>query len=86
MAKLSNVGKYTLASIIIYTIVATVLECLVIYFHVSFVSNFTLDEKGKGISDADLIYHAIFLFSLIFQILLVADALHHRNTIQIVAL
>ncbi|CAG8477343.1 202_t:CDS:2 [Ambispora gerdemannii] len=86
MAKLSKIGKITLGSILLFTIVVTVLECLVIYFHVSLVSDFTLDEHGKGISTADLIYHSIFLFSLLFQILLVADALHYRNTIQIVAL
>ncbi|CAG8577463.1 21042_t:CDS:2, partial [Gigaspora rosea] len=49
--------------------------------------NKLLEKKLKhGISEADLIYHAIFIISLFFQILLVADALWRRNSVQIVAL
>ncbi|CAG8503248.1 6355_t:CDS:2 [Dentiscutata heterogama] len=45
-----------------------------------------MDSVGYGISEADLIYHSIFIISLFFQILLVVDALWNRNTVQIVAL
>ncbi|CAG8621840.1 20111_t:CDS:2, partial [Racocetra persica] len=64
----------------------TVLEAFVIYFHVNFVSQYELDSFGNGISVADLIYHAIFILALYFQILLAVDALWHRNSVQIIAL
>ncbi|KAG9306075.1 hypothetical protein G9A89_015979 [Geosiphon pyriformis] len=86
MVQFSFTAKFTLISSIIYSIVATTIECFVIYYHVNFVGNFKLDKRGKGISDADLIYHSIFIFSLAFQILLVVDALWRRNTIQTASL
>ncbi|CAG8476839.1 45374_t:CDS:2 [Gigaspora margarita] len=86
MFKLSTIGKITLVSIIFQAIINTILECFVIYLHVSFVSQYELDSIGEGISEADLIYHAIFIISLFFQILLVVDALWRRNSVQIVAL
>ncbi|RIB01980.1 hypothetical protein C2G38_1992071 [Gigaspora rosea] len=83
---LSVLGKITLISIILQAIVITILEAFVIYFHVNFVSQYKLNPIGEGISEADLIYHAIFGISLFFQVLLVIDALRHRNSVQIVAL
>ncbi|CAG8648570.1 5492_t:CDS:2, partial [Scutellospora calospora] len=64
----------------------TALEASVIYLHVSFVSQYGLDSVGQGISKVDLIYHSIFILSLFFQIILAADALWHRNIVQIIAL
>ncbi|CAG8701837.1 31496_t:CDS:2 [Gigaspora margarita] len=91
MFKLSTIGKITLISIILQAIINTILECFVIYLHVSLVSQYELDSDStgqllQGISEADLIYHAIFIISLFFQILLVVDALWRRNSVQIVAL
>ncbi|KAF0541029.1 conserved fungal protein [Gigaspora margarita] len=83
---LSVLGKITLISIILQAIVITILEVFVIYFHVNFVSQYKLNPIGEGISEADLIYHAIFVISLFFQVLLVIDAIWHRNSVQIVAL
>ncbi|RIB13270.1 hypothetical protein C2G38_1975237, partial [Gigaspora rosea] len=76
----------TLISIILQAIVITILEAFVIYFHVNFVSQYKLNPIGEGTSEANLIYHAIFVISLFFQVLLVIDALRHRNSVQIVAL
>src|SRR4051794_26162733 len=59
MSNLSTLGKTVLAIFIVQAIVLTTLECLVVYFHVSFVSNFTLSSTGGGISESDLIYHAM---------------------------
>ncbi|CAG8747432.1 7163_t:CDS:2, partial [Dentiscutata heterogama] len=67
-------------------IIITVLESFVVYFHVSFVKQYQLSRQGDGISEADLIYHAIFILSLFFQIILAADALRQRNTVQLIAL
>ncbi|KAF0560072.1 conserved fungal protein [Gigaspora margarita] len=91
MFKLSTIGKITIISIILQAIINTILECFVIYLHVSLVSQYELDSNStgqllQGISEADLIYHAIFIISLFFQILLVVDALWRRNSVQIVAL
>ncbi|CAI2182679.1 10653_t:CDS:2 [Funneliformis geosporum] len=86
MTKLSTIGKLTLISVILYAIILTILEILVIYFHHNFVNQFVLDSQGKGISEADLIYHSIFILSLVFQVLLCIDALRRRNTIQLIAL
>ncbi|CAG8638760.1 10156_t:CDS:2, partial [Cetraspora pellucida] len=86
MFKLTLIGKITFISIILQAIIITVLEAFVIYFHVNFVKQYQLTPQGDGISEADLIYHAIFILSLFFQILLAADALWHRNTVQIIAL
>ncbi|KAF0541032.1 conserved fungal protein [Gigaspora margarita] len=85
MWNLSVLGKITLISIILQAIVITILEVFVICFHVNFVSQYKLNPIGEGISEADLIYHAIFVISLFFQVLLVIDALWHRNSIQIIA-
>ncbi|CAG8616135.1 11722_t:CDS:2 [Paraglomus brasilianum] len=86
MPKLSILGKTVLATFLLQTIVLTALECLVVYFHVSFVRNFTLSETGVGISESDLIYHAIFILTQAFQLVICVDALFNRNTIQLVAL
>ncbi|CAG8556882.1 10791_t:CDS:2, partial [Cetraspora pellucida] len=86
MVKFSVLGKITLTSIVLQAIILTVLEAFVIYFHVNFVSQFQLTTIGDGISQADLIYHSIFILSLFFQILLTVDALWHRNSVQIIAL
>ncbi|CAG8467605.1 14295_t:CDS:2 [Dentiscutata erythropus] len=86
MGKISVLGKISLISFIFQAIIITVLEAFVIYFHVNFVSQYQLDSVGDGISEADLIYHSIFILSLFFQVLLVVDALWHRNSVQIVAL
>ncbi|CAG8589179.1 7824_t:CDS:2, partial [Dentiscutata heterogama] len=86
MWKLSVIGKITLISIISQAIIVTILEAFVIYFHVNFVIQYKLNSVGEGISEADLIYHSIFIFSLFFQVLLVVDALWHRNSVEIVAL
>ncbi|CAG8801973.1 19130_t:CDS:2, partial [Dentiscutata erythropus] len=86
MRKLSVLGKITLISVILQAIIITVLEAFVVYLHVNFVNQFQFDSTGNGISEADLIYHSIFIISLFFQILLVVDALWNRNTVQIVAL
>ena len=59
MTNLSTLGKTVLAIFIVQAIVLTTLECLVVYFHVSFVNNFTLNRAGVGISESDLIYHAM---------------------------
>ncbi|RIB13271.1 hypothetical protein C2G38_1975230 [Gigaspora rosea] len=83
---ISILGKITLISIILQAIVITILEAFVIYFHVKFLSQYKLNPIGEGIFETDLIYHAIFIFSLFFQVILVTDALWHRNSIQIVAL
>ncbi|CAG8658180.1 16532_t:CDS:2 [Acaulospora morrowiae] len=85
MAK-SLIGKITLISTVIQAVVITVLESLVVYYHLTFVSHYTLDNVGQGISESDVIYHLIFLISLIFQILLCVDALANRNSIQLIAL
>ncbi|CAG8603726.1 8278_t:CDS:2 [Funneliformis mosseae] len=86
MTKLSTLGKITLISVILYAITLTLLEIMVIVFHHDFVGQFKLDPQGKGISEADLIYHSIFILSLVFQILLCIDALWRKNTIQLIAL
>ncbi|RIB05619.1 hypothetical protein C2G38_2047456 [Gigaspora rosea] len=67
-------------------IVVPILEAFVVYYHVSFVSQYTLDNVGIGISEADLIYHAIFILALFFQVFLAADALWRRNSVQIIGL
>lgn len=59
MAKLSITGIVALVSVILYAIILTALEILVVLFHHSFVEQFELDRRGKGISEADLIYHAM---------------------------
>lgn len=59
MAKLSITGIVTLVSILLYAIILTALEILVVLFHHNFVDQFELDRQGKGISEADLIYHAM---------------------------
>ncbi|CAI2165118.1 18349_t:CDS:2 [Funneliformis geosporum] len=82
----SLLGKFTLASIVIYCITLTLLETLVIMFHLEFVSKFILTQNGNGISESDLIYHAIFITSLVFQVILCLDALIHKNIIQLKAL
>ncbi|RIB01647.1 hypothetical protein C2G38_2256060 [Gigaspora rosea] len=86
MFKLSFLGKFTFISIILQAIIITVLESFVIYFHVNFVKQYQLSRQGDGISEADLIYHAIFILSLFFQVLLAADALFHRNAVQLISL
>ncbi|CAJ0625285.1 16276_t:CDS:2 [Entrophospora sp. SA101] len=84
--KLSLLGKIAFFSFIAQAIVLTVLECVVVYFHVSFVHQYILGPQGDGISDADLIYHALFILSLGFQILMCIDALRNNNSIQLVSL
>ncbi|RHZ88528.1 hypothetical protein Glove_22g26 [Diversispora epigaea] len=84
--KLSITGKITLTSVVLQAIVVTVLECLVIYYHVTCVSLFKLNEQGQGISEADLIYHAIFILALFFQIVLAVDSIMNNNTIQLISL
>ncbi len=59
MAKLSTIGKITLISVILYAIILIVLEILVVIFHHEFVGQFELTTTGKGISEADLIYHSM---------------------------
>ncbi|CAG8451562.1 6651_t:CDS:2 [Acaulospora morrowiae] len=86
LSKLSLTGKIVFLSIILQAIIVSVLECLVVYFHVNYVSHYTLDKQGQGISEADLIYHAIFILSLGFQIVIAADALWHRNVVQLLSL
>ncbi|CAG8525578.1 2085_t:CDS:2 [Paraglomus occultum] len=86
MTRLSKLGKTVLAIYLVQAIVLTTLECLVVYFHVSFVNNYALDETGQGISESDLIYHAIFILAQAFQLIICVDALFNRNTIQLVAL
>ncbi|CAG8575211.1 4943_t:CDS:2 [Dentiscutata erythropus] len=49
-------------------------------------SKIPVNNAGEGISEADLIYHSIFILALFFQVLLVVDALWHRNSVEIVAL
>ncbi|CAG8625050.1 3202_t:CDS:2 [Funneliformis mosseae] len=84
--KTSLWGKLMLASIVIYCISLTLLETLVIMFHLDFVSKFILTQNGDGISESDLIYHAIFIASLVFQVILCLDALIQKNSIQLKAL
>ncbi|KAF0442437.1 conserved fungal protein [Gigaspora margarita] len=86
MLKLSFISKFTFISIILQAIIITVLESFVIYFHVNFVKQYQLSRQGDGISEADLIYHAIFILSLFFQVLLAADALWNRNAVQLMSL
>ncbi|CAG8526266.1 21196_t:CDS:2 [Dentiscutata erythropus] len=59
LKKLSLIGKFTFISIILQAIFITVLESFVVYFHVSFVKQYQLSRQGDGISEADLIYHAM---------------------------
>jgi hypothetical protein len=59
MAKLSITGIVSLVSVILYAVILTALEILVVYFHHNFVEQFKLDRRGNGISEADLIYHAM---------------------------
>ncbi|CAG8465165.1 3970_t:CDS:2 [Diversispora eburnea] len=73
--KISITGKITLASVVLQAIVVTVLECFVIYYHVTCVSLFELDNQGEGISEADLIYHAIFILALCYQVVLAVDSI-----------
>lgn len=84
--KLSLLGKITFFSFIIQAIVLTLLECVVVFFHVTFVHQYILSPQGDGISDADLIYHALFILSVGFQILMCIDALRNHNPIQLVSL
>lgn len=86
MTKLSITGIVTLVSVLLYAIILTALEILVVLFHHNFVDQFELDRQGKGISEADLIYHAIFMLSLAFQVLLCVDALWRKNSMQLIAL
>ncbi|GBB94445.1 hypothetical protein RclHR1_02360003 [Rhizophagus clarus] len=86
MVKLSFTGIVALVSVILYAIILTSLEILVVYFHHTFVDQFNLDRRGDGISEADLIYHAIFILSLAFQVLLCVDALWRKNSMQLIAL
>ncbi|KAF0541035.1 conserved fungal protein [Gigaspora margarita] len=83
---LSVLGKIALISIILQTIIITILEGFVIYFHVKYLSQYKLSPIGEGLFQTDLINHAVFITSLFFQVLLVTDALWRRNSIQIVAL
>ena len=59
MIAFTNTGKAMLASMVAYTILLTILETLVIKYHVSYVSHFELTNIGQGISVSDLIYHAM---------------------------
>ena len=59
MAKLSIIGIVTLISVVLYAIILTALEILVVVFHHGYVSQFNLDRRGTGISEADLIYHTM---------------------------
>ncbi|GBB85985.1 hypothetical protein RclHR1_12410005 [Rhizophagus clarus] len=84
--KFSLVGKITFTSTVIYCLALSALESLVVYFHHSFVVKFILSRQGKGISDSDLIYHGIFISSLIYQVAFCAYSLITRNSIQLMAL
>ncbi|RIA85459.1 hypothetical protein C1645_715010 [Glomus cerebriforme] len=86
MAKLSVTGIVTIVSIFLYAIILTVLEILVVIFHTDFVQQYRLTRQGDGISQADLIYHSIFILSLAFQVLLCVDALWRKNSTQLIAL
>ncbi|RIA84057.1 hypothetical protein C1645_832831 [Glomus cerebriforme] len=85
-SKFTLVGKITLTSTIIYCLALSALESLVVVYHHAFVSKFELTTRGEGISDSDLIYHGIFILSLIFQVILCVYSLIRRNSIQLMAL
>ncbi|KAG9287675.1 hypothetical protein G9A89_000087 [Geosiphon pyriformis] len=80
MFQLSLVAKIILISSIIHSIIGITIEAVLTKLK---------NEKpyaNSGELEADLIYQIMFMFSLIFQIILVVDALWRRNSIQLVAL
>ncbi|KAI8583759.1 hypothetical protein K450DRAFT_219866 [Umbelopsis ramanniana AG] len=62
------------------------LEGFVVMNHLQLVSNCNLSPAAEGVSVSDLIYHALFIVSQVFQIVLCVDALYQRNTAQLIAL
>ncbi|ORE04256.1 hypothetical protein BCV72DRAFT_211639 [Rhizopus microsporus var. microsporus] len=54
--------------------------------HLGLVQNCSATIVEEGVSESDLIYHALFIISQVFQVVLCVDALYQRNTAQLCAL
>ncbi|KAI7862719.1 hypothetical protein BDF14DRAFT_1735477 [Spinellus fusiger] len=76
----------TLSLVTVECIVISILEGFVIKWHLALTSNCALDMTGEGVSESDLIYHGLFIISQVFQVLLCIDALHRKNTAQLLSL
>ncbi|KAI8886256.1 hypothetical protein K501DRAFT_178150 [Backusella circina FSU 941] len=65
-------------------IAVTILECFITYYHSSLVSYCYFTASGLGLMQTDLIYHALFVMAIIYQLILFLDTLKQRNTIQLI--
>ncbi|RCH98438.1 hypothetical protein CU097_015037 [Rhizopus azygosporus] len=76
----------TLGLVTFEAIVISILEGMVIMNHLGLVQNCSATIVEEGVSESDLIYHALFIISQVFQVVLCVDALYQRNTAQLCAL
>ncbi|KAL4212127.1 hypothetical protein AB4K20DRAFT_1890608 [Rhizopus microsporus] len=76
----------TLGLVTFEAIVISILEGMVIMNHLGLVQNCSTTIVEEGVSESDLIYHALFIISQVFQVVLCIDALYQRNTAQLCAL
>ncbi|CEI99719.1 hypothetical protein RMCBS344292_13801 [Rhizopus microsporus] len=70
----------TLGLVTFEAIVISILEGMVIMNHLGLVQNCSTTIVEEGVSESDLIYHALFIISQVFQVVLCIDALYQRNT------
>ncbi|KAI9283982.1 hypothetical protein BC943DRAFT_280206 [Umbelopsis sp. AD052] len=75
----------TFSLICLEAVLVCFLEGFVVMNHLSLVANCNLSPSAEG-NMSDLIYHALFIVSQVFQIVLCVDALYQRNTAQLIAL
>lgn len=67
-------------------VLVTVMESFVIYYHSMIFAQCQLNLVSLGLSQADLIYHGLFIVAPIYQLFLYMDTLKQRNIFQLFTL
>ncbi|KAI9485824.1 MAG: hypothetical protein EXX96DRAFT_21304 [Benjaminiella poitrasii] len=72
--------------LVVETIAIIVMQSFIIYYHTTIFVQCDFTLQTLGLSQLDLIYHAIFIATPIYQIFLYLDALRQRNVFQLFTL
>ncbi|KAI8646434.1 hypothetical protein BD408DRAFT_325590, partial [Parasitella parasitica] len=72
--------------LLVEALAMTAMEGYIVYYHTLIFAHCDLSLRTLGLSQADLVYHGIFIMSFVYQLFLYMDSIRQRNVFQLIML